>query len=107
MHYRLLTSLTGSTALAVVMAMAAPANAASAKVLDKTFDVAAGMFAYTEYELSGEPLAEGLGLNPDWPEADKAEKPTPFDFAAGIDSYEYSEEAMYALNYASRLGPHL
>lgn len=97
----------GSTALAAVMAIAMPAHAASVKVLDKTFDVAAGMFAYTEYELSGEPLAEGLGLNLDVLEADKADKPTPFDFAAGIDSYEYSEEAMYAVNYASRLGPHL
>ncbi|MEX6505487.1 hypothetical protein [Jiella sp. M17.18] len=76
-------------------------------VTDKTFDVGAGMFAYTEYELSGEPLAESLGLDLDVLQPDQADKPTPFDFAAGIDTYEYSEEAMYAVNYASRLGPHL
>jgi len=89
------------------VALAVPAHAASVKVLDGTFDVAAGMFAYTEYELSGEPLAENLGLNLDVLDADQADKPDPFDFAAGIDSYEYSEEAMYAVNYQSRLGPHL
>ena len=83
---------------------ASAADAASVKVLDKTFDVAAGMFAYTEYELSGEPLAESLGLNLDVLDADQADKPTPFDFAAGIDSYEYSEEAMYGVNYQSRQG---
>ena len=82
-------------------------GAASVKVLDKTFDVGAGMFAYTEYELSGEPLAEGLGLDLDVLDPDQADKPDPFDFAAGIDSYEYSEEAMYAVNYQSTLGPHL
>jgi hypothetical protein len=97
-----------SSVSVVVVAMAAvPAEAASVKVVDKTFDVAAGMFAYTEYELSGEPLAESLGLNLDVLDGNQADKPTPFDFAAGIDSYEYSEEAMYAVNYQSRLGPHL
>jgi hypothetical protein len=106
MSHRVLKPLLSSASLFVLLA-AAPAHAASVKVLDKTFDVAAGMFAYTEYELSGEPLAEGLGLNLDVLDADQADKPTPFDFAAGIDSYEYSEEAMYAVNYASRLGPHL
>ena len=95
--------------LASVALLATPAFAAGAsvKVLDKTFDVGAGMFAYTEYELSGEPLAESLGLDLDVLDADQADKPTAFDFAAGIDSYEYSEEAMYAVNYQSRLGPHL
>ncbi len=83
------------------------AGSASVKVLDKTFDVAAGMFAYTEYELSGEPLAESLGLDLDVLDPDQADQPTPFDFAAGINSYEYSEEAMYAVNYQSHLGPHL
>ncbi|MCB8838180.1 hypothetical protein [Aurantimonas sp. VKM B-3413] len=76
-------------------------------VTDKSFDVGAGMFAYTEYELSGEPLAESLGLDLDILDPDQANQPTPFDFAAGIDTYEYSEEAMYAVNYASQLGPHL
>ena len=107
MPRRLLKPFFGSASLAALLAMTASADAASVKVLDNTFDVAAGMFAYTEYELSGEPLAENLGLNLDVLDADQADKPTAFDFAAGIDSYEYSEEAMYALNYASRLGPHL
>jgi hypothetical protein len=100
------TWLRASVSIAALLAFA-PAEAASVKVVDGSFDVAAGMFAYTEYELSGEPLAENLGLNLDVLEADQADKPTPFDFAAGIDSYEYSEEAMYAVNYASRLGPHI
>jgi hypothetical protein len=92
-----------------VAALAGAAQAAgpTVKVLDKTFDVGAGTFAYTEYELSGEPLAENQGLNLDVLDADQADKPDPFDFAAGIDSYEYSEEAMYAVNYQSHLGPHL
>src|SRR5665213_1962316 len=97
--------LSGVALLASSPAFAA--DAASVRILDKTFDVGAGMFAYTEYELSGEPLAEALGLNLDVLDSNQADKPTPFDFAAGIDSYEYSEEAMYAVNYQSRLGPHL
>ena len=89
------------------LASAARADGPTVKVLDMSFDTAAAMFAYTEYELSGEPLAENLGLNLDVLDPDQADKPTPFDFAAGIDSYEYSEEAMYAVNYQSHLGPHL
>ena len=92
---------------AVLLATPALAGGTTVKVLDKTFDVAGGMFAYTEYELSGEPLAEALGLDLDVLDPDQADQPTPIDFAAGIDSYEYSEEAMYAVNYQSRLGPHL
>lgn len=93
----------------VVIAAAGSAFAGepAVKVLDRSFDVGAGMFAYTEFELSGEPLAETLGLDLDVLDPDQADQPTPFDFAAGIDSYEYSEEAMYAVNYQSRLGPHL
>lgn len=96
-------------ALSVVW-LAAPAAAddtATVKVTDTSWDTAAGMFAYTEFELSGEPLAEGLGLNLDVLDPDQANKPDPFDFAAGIDSYEFSEEAMYAVNYQSGMGPHL
>src|SRR5665213_4214935 len=104
MTYPLRLLLSG---VAILLSAPAWADPASVKILDKTFDVAGGMFAYTEYELSGEPLAEGLGLNLDVLNGDQADKPTPFDFAAGIDSYEYSEEAMYAVNYQSRLGPHL
>lgn len=77
------------------------------EVLDKTFDTAGGMLAYTEFELSGEPLAEALGLDLDVLEANKIDQPTAFDYTAGIESYEYSEEAMYAVNYQSKLGPHL
>lgn len=99
--------LSGVAAIAITGVAHADDRAAKTKVLDKTFDVGAGLFAYTEYELSGEPLAENLGLNLDVLDADQADKPDPFDFAAGIDSYEYSEEAMYAVNYQSHLGPHL
>jgi len=97
--------LSGVAALSMVGT--AYAAGPSVKVLDKTFDVGAGMFAYTEYELSGEPLAESQGLDLDVLDADQADKPTAFDFAAGIDSYESSEEAMYAVNYQSHLGPHI
>ncbi len=83
------------------------ADAPKVSVLDKSWDTGAGMYAYTEFELSGEPLAQGLGLNLDVLDPDKANKPDPFDFAAGIDSYELSEEAMYAVNYKSGMGPHL
>lgn len=77
------------------------------KVTNGSWDAAAGMFAYTEFELSGQPLAEGLGLNLDVLDPDQANKPDSFDYTAGIDSYEFSEEAMYSINYKSGLGPHL
>ncbi|WP_097460200.1 AGE family epimerase/isomerase [Mangrovitalea sediminis] len=77
------------------------------RVKDNTFHVAPGMLAYTEFELSGEPLAESLGLDLDVLSPSAIDKPYPFDYAAGIESYEYSEEAMYALDYQSHLGPHL
>ncbi|MGF1725329.1 hypothetical protein [Photobacterium nomapromontoriensis] len=91
---------------AAVFASAASA-AAQVKVLDKTHQPAGNFLAYTEFELSGEPLAESLGLDLDVLDPNIANDPTPFDFAAGIESYEYSEEAMYALNYQSQMGPHL
>jgi len=77
------------------------------QVLDKSMDVAANMLAYTEFELSGEPLAEALGLDLDTLDPNWINQPTAFDYVAGIASYEYSEEAMYALNFQSTLGPHL
>jgi hypothetical protein len=77
------------------------------EVLDRSFDVAGSMLAYTEFELSGEPLVENLGLDLDVLDPNFLMQPTPFDYAAGIESYEYSEEAMYALLLQSRLGPHL
>ncbi|ELI6433048.1 hypothetical protein [Aeromonas salmonicida] len=92
---------------AIACALLSGAAQAAVKVEDKTFNTAANMLAYTEFELSGEPLAEALGLDLDVLDANRADEPTPFDFAAGIESYEYSEEAMYALNYQSGMGPHL
>ncbi len=82
-------------------------NAAQTNIVDKTHYPASNFLAYTEFELSGEPLAEALGLDLDILDPTTANSPTPFDFAAGIESYEYSEEAMYALNYQSTMGPHL
>jgi hypothetical protein len=79
----------------------------SVKVTDPLFYPAGSMLAYTEFELSGEPLAEVLGLDLDVLDPNALAQPTPFDYSAGIESYEYSEEAMYALNYQSRMGPHL
>lgn len=77
------------------------------KVIDNTFITSANMLAYTEFELSGEPLAESLGLDLDVLDPFEKDQPTLFDYVTGIESYEYSEEAMYALNYQSQLGPHL
>ena len=82
-------------------------TAAQTNIVDKTHYPASNFLAYTEFELSGEPLAEALGLDLDILDATTANTPTAFDFAAGIESYEYSEEAMYALNYQSTMGPHL
>ncbi len=95
--------------LAVSAAVFATASQAAPQVtvLDKTHQPAGNFLAYTEFELSGEPLAESLGLDLDILDPNVANDPTPFDFAAGIESYEYSEEAMYALNYQSQMGPHL
>lgn len=91
------------------LSLAAPALAApaSVKVTDPSFHTGAAMFAYTEYELAGEPLAEALGMDLDLLDPDQANQPDPFDFSAGIEAYEFSEEAMYAVNYQSRMGPHL
>jgi hypothetical protein len=97
----------GGAVAALATAAWADGPAASVKVTDPTFRTGASMFAYTEYELSGEPLAESLGLNLDVLDPDQANQPDPFDFTAGIETYEFSEEAMYAVNYQSRLGPHL
>lgn len=96
-------SLAVSAAVFAASIQAAP----QVKVLDKTHQPAGSFLAYTEFELSGEPLAEALGLDLDVLDANVANYPTPFDFAAGIESYEYSEEAMYALNYQSQMGPHI
>jgi hypothetical protein len=79
----------------------------SVPVTDYSFDTAGNMFAYSEFELSGEPLAEGLGLDLDVLDARKMDKPTKFDYIAGIESYEYSEEAMYEVTEKSGLGLHL
>ena len=94
-------------AIAAAVFASTASAAAQVKVIDKTHQPAGNFLAYTEFELSGEPLAESLGLDLDVLDPNIADDPTPFDFAAGIESYEYSEEAMYALNYQSQMGPHL
>ena len=80
-------------------------NTLAAEVSDYQFDTAGNMLAYTELELSGEPLAESLGLDLDVLDPNEQNQPTEFDYITGIESYEFSEEAMYELNYRSGLGP--
>ncbi len=99
------TAICAAVSAAILTSVAA--QAVEVKVLDKTLMPAGNFLAYTEFELSGEPLAESLGLDLDVLDPAQANQPTAFDFAAGIESYEYSEEAMYALNYQSQMGPHL
>ncbi|UGA57301.1 hypothetical protein [Vibrio sp. VB16] len=96
-------SLAVSAAVFTSVSSAAP----QVTILDVTHQPAGSFLAYTEFELSGEPLAESLGLDLDVLDPNVVDDPTPFDFAAGIESYEYSEEAMYALNYQSQMGPHI
>lgn len=93
----LLASLISSLSLASVSVVAS-------QVTDYRFDTAGNMLAYTELELSGEPLAETLGLDLDVLDPNEQNKPTEFDYIAGIESYEFSEEGMYELNYRSGLG---
>ncbi len=94
-----------STVIAAILSTGI--QAAEVSVLDKTLNPASNFLAYTEFELSGEPLAEALGLDLDILDPMEANAPTAFDFLAGIESYEFSEEAMYALNYQSQMGIHL
>ncbi|GLQ32477.1 hypothetical protein [Litoribrevibacter albus] len=100
-----------SAALSVaILSLSLPVTAQTqtkVEVLDSTMNPASNFLAYTEFELSGEPLVEALGLDLDVLDPDALNQPTVFDYAAGINSYEYSEEAMYALNYQSQMGPHL
>lgn len=79
-------------------------NSYAAEIADYKFHTAANMLAYTELELSGEPLAESLGLDLDVLDPNEQNQPTEFDYITGIESYEFSEEAMYELNYRSGLG---
>ncbi|OUS30297.1 hypothetical protein A9Q99_07450 [Gammaproteobacteria bacterium 45_16_T64] len=96
------------SALSLAMAATGIANAqTTVNVVDPSHSPASNFLAYTEFELSGEPLAEALGLDLDTLDPNAVNKPTAFDYAAGIEAYEYSEEAMYALNYQSQMGPHL
>ncbi|MCA1055600.1 hypothetical protein LCM10_11450 [Rossellomorea aquimaris] len=83
------------------------ASSSKVNVSDYTFDTAGNMFAYAEFELSGEPLAESLGLDLDLLDVNKLDQPTPFDYTAGVESYEYSEEAMYEVVEKSGMGLHL
>ncbi|WLR49933.1 hypothetical protein LC040_11585 [Bacillus tianshenii] len=82
-------------------------SAVSVPVKDYHFDTAGNMFAYTEFELSGEPLVEGLGLNLDVLDPKEVNQPSEFDYTAGVESYEYSEEAMYEVIEKSGLGLHM
>ncbi|WP_064093995.1 hypothetical protein [Rossellomorea aquimaris] len=82
-------------------------SASKVAVSDYTFDTAGNMFAYAEFELSGEPLAESLGLDLDILDINTLDQPTKFDYTAGVESYEYSEEAMYEVVEKSGLGLHL
>ncbi|MBV1922341.1 MAG: hypothetical protein KUG73_16815 [Pseudomonadales bacterium] len=96
------------SALTIGIATAGLASAETAvNVIDASHNPASNFLAYTEFELSGEPLAEALGLDLDILDVDALNKPTEFDYTAGVEAYEYSEEAMYALNYQSQMGPHL
>lgn len=79
----------------------------SVPVIDYRFDTAANMFAYAEFELSGEPLVEGLGLDLDVLDVRKLDQPSKFDYTSGVESYEYSEEAMYEVTEKSGMGIHL
>lgn len=79
----------------------------SAAVTDYNFDTAGNMFAYAEFELAGEPLLEGLGVDLDILDPMKVDQPAKFDYTAGIEAYEYSEEAMYEVVEKSGLGLHL
>lgn len=79
----------------------------SVPVTDYTFDNAGNMFAYTEFELSGEPLVEGLGLDLDVLDVGALDQPTKFDYTAGVEAYEYSEEGMYEVTEKSGFGLHL
>lgn len=79
----------------------------SVSVTDYNFDTAGNMFAYAEFELAGEPLLEGLGVDLDILDSRKVDQPAKFDYTAGIEAYEYSEEAMYEVVEKSGLGLHL
>ncbi|NBD26234.1 hypothetical protein [Paenibacillus glycinis] len=103
---------TGAAAVSALLACSVALSGCSdndvhVKVSDYSFDTAGNMFAYAEFELSGEPLAESLGVDLDVLDAGKIDQPTAFDYKAGIESYEYSEEAMYEVVEKSGLGLHL
>ncbi|BCU81609.1 hypothetical protein JIR001_13920 [Polycladomyces abyssicola] len=110
------TALTGLLSLSLTLTACTPEavkhsarseHKFSVPVTDYTFDTAGNMLAYSEFELSGEPMVEGLGLNLDLLDPAKPDKPSKFDYTAGIESYEYSEEAMYEVVEKSGLGLHL
>jgi len=73
---------------------AKPFSNTKTEVINKKFITAGAMLAYTEFELSGEPMAEGLGVDLDTLDPNAINQPTEFDYTASIESYEYSEEAM-------------
>jgi len=59
-------------------------------VVDKTFNTAGAMLAYTEFELSGEPMAEGLGLDLDTLDPNAINQPTQFAFTNSPESSNHS-----------------
>ena len=89
---------------AIACALLSSAAQAAVKVEDKTFNTAANMLAYTEFELSGEPLAEAIGLDLDVLDANRADEPTPFDFAAGIEARLHHKDFAILMDEAARLG---
>ncbi|SHF16376.1 hypothetical protein SAMN05444392_1098 [Seinonella peptonophila] len=106
--------LTGLLSMAMITTSCAPSMQGSKQkkklnvpVTSYRFDTAGNMFAYSEFELSGEPMVESLGLNLDLLKPEAVDKPSRFDYTAGIESYEYSEEAMYEVVEKSGLGIHL
>jgi len=73
-------TLTSALALSTV----AHAGDVKVEVLDKSFNPAGGFLAYTEFELSGEPLAESLGLDLDVLDPALLNQPTAFDLPQGL-----------------------
>ena len=71
---------------AIACALPQQRRTAAVKVEDKTFNTAANMLAHTEFELSGEPLAEAPGLDLDVLTPTAPTSRPSFDFAAGIES---------------------
>ena len=77
---------------AIACALLSSAAQAAVKVEDKTFNTAANMLAYTEFGALRRAAGRGhsVWIWMCWTPTAPTE-PTPFGFAAGIRSYEYSK----------------